>query len=432
MENLDIAIKVEHLSKIYKLYDASIDRLKEALHWRGKKYHKDYFALNDVSFEIKKGEMIGIIGKNGSGKSTLLKIITGVLTPSSGSVTVNGKVAALLELGAGFNPEYTGLENIYLQCHLIGYSTKEVDVKLKDILDFADIGEFVYQPVKNYSSGMFARLAFAVSISVNPDILIVDEALSVGDAAFQRKCYARIEEIKQNGTTILLVSHVLDDVAKNCSKALLLNNGCLMEFSHSRHVVNVFRDLLFGKKELVATSSDDQTDIKMELLSSVEDLFHTRALYQKSEYRWGIGGAKILDFVVMSNNKYYPQTIKARDQVKFCIRVLFEKAVDKVIYGFLIKTVDGVNIYGTNSVRLGHNYHTVVMNELVDFEFILPLCLNSGQYFVSFGITEKNSDLEEIPLDRRYDSVLLNVVHDNPIWGLVDMGAVAEMREITS
>ena len=174
----NIAIKVENLSKIYKLYDVPIDRMKEALHWRGKKYHKDFFALKDVSFEIKKGETVGIIGKNGSGKSTLLKIITGVLSPTKGTVTVNGRVSALLELGAGFNPEYTGIENIYFQGSLMGYSTKEVNARMQDILDFADIGEFIHQPVKMYSSGMFARLAFAVAINVEPDILIVDEALT--------------------------------------------------------------------------------------------------------------------------------------------------------------------------------------------------------------------------------------------------------------
>lgn len=198
----NIAIKVQNLTKVYKLYDKPIDRLKEALHPLKKKYHKDSYALNDVSFEIKKGETVGIIGKNGAGKSTLLKIITGVLTPTSGHVHVNGRIASLLELGAGFNPEYTGIENIYLQGTLMGYSHEEMKAKVDEILAFADIGDFVYQPVKMYSSGMFARLAFAVAINVDPDILIVDEVLSVGDIAFQSKCFNKFKEFQRGNKSI--------------------------------------------------------------------------------------------------------------------------------------------------------------------------------------------------------------------------------------
>lgn len=203
----DIAISVKHLTKVYKLYNQPIDRLKEALNPFKKSYHKDFYALNDVSFEIKKGETVGIIGKNGAGKSTLLKIITGVLTPTSGSVQVNGKIASLLELGAGFNPDYTGLENIYFQGSLMGYTREEMESKVDDILTFADIGEFIHQPVKTYSSGMFARLAFSVAINVEPDILIVDEALSVGDMAFQAKCFNKFKEFQRLNKTILFVTN---------------------------------------------------------------------------------------------------------------------------------------------------------------------------------------------------------------------------------
>ena len=219
------AIKVSHLTKVYKLYDKPIDRLKESLHLLKKQYHKEFYALNDVSFEIKKGETVGIIGKNGAGKSTLLKIITGVLTPSSGHVHTNGRISSLLELGAGFNPEYTGVENIYLQGTLMGYTHSKMESKVDEILEFADIGDFVHQPVKMYSSGMFARLAFAVAINVDPDILIVDEALAVGDAGFVLKCMNRMKEIKEQGTTILLVTHDTQSI-----KLLLLKVfGLIME-----------------------------------------------------------------------------------------------------------------------------------------------------------------------------------------------------------
>lgn len=225
----NIAIKVSHLTKVYKLYDKPIDRLKESLHPLKKQYHKDFYALNDVSFEIKKGETVGIIGKNGAGKSTLLKIITGVLTPSSGHVHTNGRISSLLELGAGFNPEYTGIENIYFQGTLMGYTKEEMEKKIDEILAFADIGDFVYQSVKMYSSGMFARLAFAVAVNVEPDILIVDEALSVGDAKFQNKCVRKMEEISQKGITILFVSHDIQTINKFCTQAIWIHDGVIKE-----------------------------------------------------------------------------------------------------------------------------------------------------------------------------------------------------------
>ncbi|WP_298691092.1 ABC transporter ATP-binding protein, partial [uncultured Sulfuricurvum sp.] len=225
------AISVHDLNKTYKLYDHPIDRLKEALHPLRRSYHHDFKALSDISFDIAKGDSIGIIGKNGAGKSTLLKIITGVLTPTSGSVKVHGRIASLLELGAGFNPEYTGIENIYLQGMLIGYTRTEVDEKIADIIAFADIGEFIYQSVKIYSSGMFARLAFAVAIHVDPDILIVDEALSVGDFAFQYKCFQAFRRFQETGKTILFVSHSTQQIIQYCNKALLMHEGKMVTFS---------------------------------------------------------------------------------------------------------------------------------------------------------------------------------------------------------
>ena len=210
----NVAIKVNNVSKIYRLYDKPTDRLKEALGFSKKKRYKEHYALNNVSFDVKRGETVGIIGTNGSGKSTILKIITGVLNPSMGDVKIAGRISALLELGAGFNMEYTGIENIYLNATMMGFTREETDAKLQSILDFADIGDFVYQPVKTYSSGMFVRLAFAVSINIDPDILIVDEALSVGDVFFQVKCYHKFEEFKKMGKTILFVSHDLGSISK--------------------------------------------------------------------------------------------------------------------------------------------------------------------------------------------------------------------------
>lgn len=241
----NIAIKVMNLSKVYKLYDKPVDRLKESLNPLKKKYHKEFYALNNVSFEIKNGDKVGIIGKNGAGKSTLLKIITGVLTPTSGHVHVNGRIASLLELGAGFNPEYTGIENIYLQGTLMGYTKEEMEVKIDKILAFADIGDFVYQPVKSYSSGMFARLAFAVAINVEPDILIVDEALAVGDAAFQNKCIRKMEEIGEAGITILFVSHDTQTINKFCNNVIWFDNGIVKEKGTPSIVLENYMSFMF-------------------------------------------------------------------------------------------------------------------------------------------------------------------------------------------
>ena len=238
----EIAIKVEHLTKIYKLYNKPSDRLREALGM--KVQSRDHYALNDVSFHVKKGETVGIIGTNGSGKSTILKIITGVLNPSEGNLEVNGRISALLELGAGFNMEYSGIENVYLNGTMMGFSREEIDAKLDDILEFADIGDFVYQPVKSYSSGMFVRLAFAVAINIEPEILIVDEALSVGDVFFQAKCYRKFDEFKEMGRTILFVSHDLGSISRYCDRVILLNKGVKLDEGNPKDMVDLYKKVL--------------------------------------------------------------------------------------------------------------------------------------------------------------------------------------------
>ncbi|HPZ07231.1 MAG TPA: ABC transporter ATP-binding protein, partial [Candidatus Eremiobacteraeota bacterium] len=240
----DIAIKIENLSKVYRLYNNPVERLKESLHPFRKKYHREFYALRDVSFEVKRGETVGIIGKNGSGKSTLLKIITGVLTPTGGNVTVNGKVSALLELGTGFNPEFTGMENIYFSGTIMGYTKEEIDKKVDEIVSFADIGDFINQPVKIYSSGMYVRLAFAVAINVDPEILIIDEALSVGDIAFQVKCFRKFNEFKEAGKTILFVTHSLDSILRYCNKGIVIQNGIKITETDPKDAVDVYKRLL--------------------------------------------------------------------------------------------------------------------------------------------------------------------------------------------
>lgn len=254
MENI---IEITHLKKVYDLYDKPIDRLKEAVRRGRKIYHKEFYALRDISINIKKGESVGIVGVNGSGKSTLLKIITGVLTPTGGSVVTTGKIAALLELGAGFNPDYTGRENIYLNGTMMGYTDEEIEQRVQPIIDFADIGDFIDQPVKMYSSGMFARLAFAVAINVNPDILIVDEALSVGDTRFQLKCIEKMKELKDRGTTILFVSHATEQIKRFCSRTIWLKDGVVFQDGEASQIVDLYDNFMrFGESVLVPDNKD--------------------------------------------------------------------------------------------------------------------------------------------------------------------------------
>ena len=252
----EIAIAVENVCKVYKLYDKPMDRLVEALGFTKEKKYREHFALSNVNFHVKKGECIGIIGTNGSGKSTILKIITGVLNPSSGNVTVNGRISALLELGAGFNMEYTGMENIYLNGTMNGFSNEEIEKRIPDILEFADIGDYVNQPVKTYSSGMFVRLAFSVAINIEPEILIVDEALSVGDVFFQAKCYHKFEEFKEQGKTIIFVSHDLSSISKYCDRVILLNQGVKLGEGSAKEMIDDYKRVLVGQYELPESKSE--------------------------------------------------------------------------------------------------------------------------------------------------------------------------------
>lgn len=240
----EVAVQANNLTKIFKLYNSPVDRLKESLHPLRRQYHHIFYALDDISFEIRKGDSVGIIGKNGSGKSTLLKILAGVITPTKGSIHINGKISALLELGAGFSPELSGLDNIYFNGMLMGFTREELDAKLDDILSFADIGEFVQQPVKTYSSGMFVRLAFAVAVNVDPDILIVDEALAVGDLRFQKKCKVKMNEFREQSVTIILVSHSMADIVTGCNKSIYLKEGRVVSFENADNSVKKYLEEL--------------------------------------------------------------------------------------------------------------------------------------------------------------------------------------------
>ena len=272
----DVVIKAEGLTKIYKIYERDIDRLKETFHPFHKRYSRDFYALQDLNFEIRRGENVGLVGKNGAGKSTLLKIITGVLTPTSGTIQVNGRIASLLELGAGFNPDMTGVENIYMNGLLMGQSKEMMDAKVDDIIAFADIGEFINQPVKTYSSGMFARLAFSVNAFVEPDILIIDEALSVGDAFFQSKCMDRMKKMIDGGTTVLFVSHDTFAVKNLCQRAFLVQSGKIVMDATAREVIEAYRSML--------ATSQSETENSEKLETLIEVIRNSQELAKDAEF----------------------------------------------------------------------------------------------------------------------------------------------------
>ena len=308
----EIAIAVNHLNKIYRLYDKPIDRLKESLGLSRKKKYKEHYALRDVSFTVEKGETVGIIGTNGSGKSTILKIITGVLNATGGEVQVNGRISALLELGAGFNMEYSGIENIYLNGTMIGFSREEIDARLDDILKFADIGDFVYQPVKTYSSGMFVRLAFAVAINIEPEILIVDEALSVGDVFFQAKCYHKFEEFRKKGKTLLLVTHDLGSVAKYCNRVILLNKGNKVAEGRPKEIIDMYKKILVGVDKEEPKEKEEEANAIEQKQMDGSDTWKSYMLVNPEVSDYGNKKAEIIDYGVFDEQNNLPQRGKRR------------------------------------------------------------------------------------------------------------------------
>ena len=393
--NKDIAIKVENLSKVYKLYNAPIDRMKEALHPFKKNYHKEFYALNDISFEVKKGECVGIIGRNGAGKSTLLKIITGVLTPSGGKLTTNGRIASLLELGAGFNSEYTGMENIYFQGNLMGFGREEMDGKVQQILDFADIGDFIHQPVKNYSSGMYVRLAFACSINVEPDILIVDEALSVGDAKIQRKCFQRMDEIRKKGTTILFVTHDISATKSFCDRSILIESGTLVRDGLPIDVAVDYFRLLFPNED--GGLEDRESEIQENSLTITDDLASSSSVpvdLSVVSNVFGLGGASI-DGVTINGLKN--GIINGGDQITVTVnyswnqdrikQICIDEGVQpNLIMGVSVSDIKGTYLFGmTNYDKNISSDPYAVDKSTIKFNFVFPEIVN-GDYLMNVAI----------------------------------------------
>jgi len=441
------AIVVKNITKVYRLYEKPIDRLKESLSIAHKCYHRDFFALNQISFQVKKGETVGIIGTNGSGKSTILKIITGVLTPTTGEVQVDGVISALLELGAGFNMDYTGIENIYMNGTMMGFSRKEMEEKLPDILDFADIGDFVYQPVKTYSSGMFVRLAFALAINVEPEILIVDEALSVGDVFFQSKCYRRMEEIRRDGTTILMVTHDMGSIIKYCDRVVLLNKGTFIAEGNPGAMVDLYKKILANQlDELDKEATNDfsggegngsqvgdsgTTGLAADH-SGANDLEPGRRRLMKDKLtlnpnltEYGGGQAEIYDLGLLDQKGNLTNLLLKGEYFTIKEKIRFQADIQAPIFTYTIKGKRGEDLSGTNTMFEDTEIKPVKAGDEYEVSFKQKMTLQGGEYLLSMSCTGFEQG-EHVVYHRLYDVANITVISNKNTVGVYDMESQVE------
>jgi lipopolysaccharide transport system ATP-binding protein len=435
MSSDNIAVRVEGLGKCYHIYDRPQDRLRQTIMPRlqaliGRTpgcYFREFWALRDVSFEVGRGETVGIIGRNGSGKSTLLQVICGTLAPTTGLVQTRGRVAALLELGAGFNPEFTGRENVYMNGTVLGLGQAEIDARFDDIAAFADIGNFIEQPVKHYSSGMYARLAFAVAISVDPDILVVDEALAVGDEPFQRKCFARIEEIKRNGGTILFVSHSSNAIIALCDRAVLLNGGKNIYVGPPKMAVGLYQKLMnspekadqisseiemigaYGGSEIASFSSHSTGDA-CDQVGKVPEVIDTKgnfsrapavayfdsSLESKSKVVYEKNGAEIKDPKIRTADGEVVNTIVKGQRYQFFYKVIFEKDIDDVRFNSIIKTIHGIELGGGTFPTIKGVGRKIQAGQVVEVRFEFNCNLRPDVYYFNCGVASKRTLVHRI------------------------------------
>ena len=424
----ETTIQVDHVSKVYRLYEKPRDRIKEAFSLSRKVYYKEHYALQDVSFSVCRGETVGIIGVNGAGKSTILKIITGVLNPTQGNITVNGRISALLELGAGFNMEYTGIENIYLNGTMIGFSREEIDKKLDDILAFADIGDFVYQPVKTYSSGMFVRLAFAVAINIDPEILIVDEALSVGDAFFQVKCYHKFEEFKRQGRTILFVSHDLGSIQKYCDRVVLLDKGRKLAEGAPKDMIDLYKKVMVGLETPNAVAGAEAPKALEpeaapgEPSTNIPDGQLWRSYMEENPKcsAYGNGAATILDYCVMDQKGRITNVLGANEAYTVRMKVQFHQRLSEPVFALTLRDKQGTDICGTNTMYEDFNTGEVKDRDIRVISFTQQMNLKGGEYLLCLGCTGFNDGNFEV-YHRLYDVCLIRVASGKMMVGFFDM-----------
>lgn len=407
----DIAIKVDNLSKCYQIYGNPRDRLMQMLMRGRRQYYREFWALRDVSFEVRKGETMGIVGRNGSGKSTLLQMICGTLNPTSGSITTNGRIAALLELGSGFNPEFTGHENVYMNGAVLGLSQLEIDQRFDDIATFADIGDFIEQPVKTYSSGMMVRLAFAVAINVSPDILIIDEALAVGDAAFQRKCMRKISELSESGATLLFVSHDLETVRKICGQAVYLNRGKMLAIGAAKNICIEYERDLFGAAKMGEAKTVSEGNDSNDVLGSLDP-----ELLVTNEKVYGDGRVQIFDVSITNQLRQKINVLEPGIELLVSYKAKFSASSVCPVFGMMITNREGVCIFGTNTV--GHLLSARQYNsgDELKIDFHLVNNLGPGIYYLTCGIHSGESSDGLVYLQRRMDVLIFKSVNHDGLF----------------
>jgi len=445
----DIVIRIKNLTKSYRLYNNHADRVKEALIPFRKPYHRLFNALSGINLSIKRGETVGIIGRNGSGKSTLLQIISGVLRPTEGVAETQGRISALLELGAGFNPEFTGRENVYINASIMGLSKEEIDSRFPEILSFADIGEFIEQPMKIYSSGMYVRLAFAVAINVSPDILIVDEALAVGDTLFQAKCFDKFREFQEKGVTIIFVTHALDLITSHCSTAYLLEAGSIVSQGDSKKVIDDYSRLLArcarskcsdaafseerpaeGREDKKGGTGKNRSAEKYPGMEfNVEKQWDDAFRINPNEDRYGNKMATIIEAGIFTLSGEPTQVIQKGEEIDFCMKIRFNQPVKEPIYAYTIRDVRGLNITGSNTFFNHLDIGQTEAGEIFIARFRQKMMLNQGGYLVSFGCTGF-VDGQLVIYERRYDYMAFEVVSDKVSVGIIDLNPVINVTQL--
>ena len=426
----ELAIRVQDITKIYRLYNRQRDRLWESLGLDFKKNYKEKHALSHVNFEVKKGETVGIIGTNGSGKSTMLKLITGVLTPTSGQIQVDGRISALLELGAGFNMEYTGIENVYLNGTMIGFTKEEIDQRLQSIIDFADIGDYINQPVKSYSSGMFVRLAFAVAINIDPGILIVDEALSVGDVFFQSKCYRKFEDFKREGKTILFVSHDLSAISRYCDRAILLNQGDKVFEGTPKEAIDIYKKVLvdqFHKGTGTSDAAPGADDGSKSLgQGSTKPMWKDMFPANPSLVEYGEKNAEIIDYGLYDEKGLPTSNFLKGSEFTVKMKIHARETVLEPIFAFTIKNLKGIEICGTNTTMEKIPVPTMKDGDEHVVTFTQKIDLQGGEYLLSLGCTGYQDGMFRV-FHRLYDVISLTVVSSRDTVGFYDMNSVCAL-----
>ena len=421
-------IKIENLTKEYKMYKNKKDRLIEAI-MPSVNRHDTFRAMDNLNLEVKKGEVLGILGRNGAGKSTLLKMVTGVVTPTSGTITTNGKISSLLELGTAFNMELTGIENIYQHGQVMGLTKEQIEERKQEIIDFADIGEHLYQPVKTYSSGMFARLAFSCAINVDPEILIVDEVLSVGDMAFQLKCFKKFDQFKKKGKTILFVTHSITDVLKNCTRTIIISSGKKIFDGDVKEGVEKYKKIIVGL--------DDSNKDKNKLASDKDFKKETEGNTWKSHFNqnnniieYGNGQAEVVDYGIFDCNGNYLQSIDNKKEIILKSKVKFNDDINEPIFTMTLKDFNGLEICGTNTLIEKIATGKYKKGDIVEVEFKTKLSVAPNKYTLSFSCTHFKPNGELEVLSRKYDALLVEVISSKEYVGILSLDTDININKI--